>query len=311
MRVNLLYLIIAFFLSFIFFFIAIPLLKKDKITQHIREEGPKSHFAKSGTPTGGGIVFLIVPLFFVSLFANKEFIFIYLSFLLNGAIGFIDDFMSVSKKRSLGLTARGKIVLQFAVAFVLYFIGRPLFSSTVSIGNFSLNIGNTGYFFLYLFVMLGSTNAFNLTDGIDGLSTIVSIPIFVSFAIIGGVLIKNVSFVMLGMLLAYLWFNSPKASVFMGDTGALALGGVVAAMSFVSKSEILLAFFAVIPVIEAISVILQVSYFKITHGKRIFKMAPIHHHFELSGWSEAQIDFRFFIITVLSCILGIIVNGGI
>ncbi len=311
MKINLFYLIIAFFLSFIFFFMVIPLLKKDKITQHIREEGPKSHFAKSGTPTGGGIVFLIVPLFFISLFANKEFIFIYLSFLLNGAIGFIDDFMSVSKKRSLGLTARGKIVLQFAVAFVLYFIGRPLFSSTVSIGNFSLNIGNTGYFFLYLFVMLGSTNAFNLTDGIDGLSTIVSIPIFVSFAIIGGVLIKNVSFIMLGMLLAYLWFNSPKASVFMGDTGALALGGVVAAMSFVSKSEILLAFFAVIPVIEAISVILQVSYFKITHGKRIFKMAPIHHHFELSGWSEAQIDFRFFIITVLSCILGIIVNGGI
>ncbi len=311
MSKSFLYLILSFIFAFILFLIVIPLLRKDKITQHIREEGPKSHLTKSGTPTGSGIVFFIVPLLFIPFLYNGKVLFIYLAFLLNGAIGFIDDFLSVKKRVSLGLTARGKIILQIAVATALYFIGRPFITNNVTVGQYSVNIGPVGYFILFLFIMVGAPNAFNLTDGIDGLSSVVSIPIFMSFAFVGGIIIRSVSVIMIGILLAYLWFNSPKASVFMGDTGSLAIGGIVAAISVVGKFEILLAFFAIIPIIETLSVILQVSYFKFTHGKRIFKMAPIHHHFELSGWSEAKIDFRFFIITVLFCIVGLILSGGI
>jgi phospho-N-acetylmuramoyl-pentapeptide-transferase len=311
MNRYLIYGIFSFFIAFFLFLLLIPLLKKVKITQYIRTEGPKSHFKKMGTPTGGGIIFLIIPILFMPFLHDRKFFFLYLALLLNGMIGFIDDFVSIKKKESLGLTARGKIILQILVAILLYFVGKPFITYNIMVNNLTLNIGATAYFLLYLFIMVGSPNAFNLTDGIDGLSTIVSLPIFFSFALVGGIAIKSFSLIVIGMLLAYLWFNSPKASIFMGDTGSLAIGGLVAAISVLGKFEILLAFLAIIPIIETVSVILQVSYFKITRGKRIFKMAPVHHHFELSGWSEATIDFRFFIITVLFCITGLVVVGGI
>ncbi len=310
MSKELWYAIFSFIIAFVSFLILIPFLRKDRITQNIREDGPKSHFKKIGTPTGGGIVFLLVPLIFIPFLHGRRFLFLYFALLLNGLIGFADDFISIKKRESLGLSAREKLILQFLAAVILYLIGKPFITKNIIINNFVIDAGAIGYFLLFLFIMVGSVNAFNLTDGIDGLSTVVSLPIFLSFAIIGSVLIKDVSLIMFGALLAYLWFNSPKASIFMGDTGSLAIGGLVGAISVLGKFELLLAFFAFVPIVETISVMLQVSYFKITHGKRIFKMAPIHHHFELSGWSETKIDFRFFIITVVSCIIGLIILGG-
>ena len=310
MSKELWYAIFSFIIAFVSFLILIPFLRKDRITQNIREDGPKSHLKKIGTPTGGGIVFLLVPLIFIPFLHDRRFLFLYFALLLNGLIGFADDFISIKKRESLGLSAREKLILQFLAAVILYLIGKPFITNNIIINNFVIDVGAIGYFLLFLFIMVGSANAFNLTDGIDGLSTVVSLPIFLSFAIIGSVLIKDVSLIMFGALLAYLWFNSPKASIFMGDTGSLAIGGLVGAISVLGKFELLLVFFAFVPIVETISVMLQVSYFKITHGKRIFKMAPIHHHFELSGWSETKIDFRFFIITVVSCIIGLIILGG-
>ena len=305
-----LYILLSFAAAFLFFYVLIPTLKKDRMTQFIREEGPKSHLAKAGTPTGGGIVFLIIPALFIPIVKNEEFLFIYLSLLLNGLIGAIDDFAKVRKKNNLGLTARGKFILQLLVTSALYFLFAKHLTHYVSLGRFSILLPPFLYFLLFLFIGTGTTNAFNLTDGIDGLLTSVSIPIFAVFLILGGGFVKSFSAVSIGMLLAYLWFNSPKAELFMGDTGSLALGGAVFAISVLGKFEVLLAFLAVIPVIETLSVIIQVSYFKLSGGKRIFKMAPLHHHFELSGWNEAKIVFRFFIITVISSVIGIFIAGG-
>ncbi|MEA3313749.1 MAG: phospho-N-acetylmuramoyl-pentapeptide-transferase [Caldisericota bacterium] len=301
-KILLLYILISFLVAMPLFLIAIQWLKKIKFTQFIREEGPKEHKTKKGTPTASGIIFLIIPALFLPFYHNKTFLFLYLALLLNGLIGFIDDFISAKKKKSLGLSGRKKIILQIFVSVLLFIIGKDLISTTVSIRTWSLQMGNISYFILCLLVMIGSSNAFNLTDGIDGLLGSLSIPLFSTFIIIGNIATKTISSILIGALFAYLWFNKPKAAVFMGDTGSLALGGLFGAMGIINNSELLLPIMAIIPVIETLSVIIQVSYFKLTHGKRFFKMAPIHHHFEKSGWSELKIDYRSLLITLVACI---------
>ncbi len=304
------FMLFSFFIAFFLFYVLIPFLKKDNLTQYIREEGPKSHLVKAGTPTGGGIVFLIVPLFFIPFVKSKEFIFLYLAVLFNGLIGLIDDFAKSRKRKNLGLTAKNKILLQLLVTTILFVLYYRYLSFDVELGHFSIMLSPVLYFLLFLFIGVGTTNAFNLTDGLDGLLASVALPIFAAFLILGAVFVKDFSAIFIGMILAYLWFNSPKAGIFMGDTGSLALGGAVFSISVLGKFELLLAFLAAIPIIETVSVIIQVIYFKLSGGKRVFKMAPIHHHFELLGWSEAKIVFRFFIITVLFVIAGLLLYGG-
>jgi phospho-N-acetylmuramoyl-pentapeptide-transferase len=311
--------VIGFSISFLAFLFIIPLFRKLNIGQFIREEGPSWHKSKEGTPTAGGIVFLLIPVLFLPFIKNKLFLIIYLSILFNGLIGILDDSLSVLRKESEGLSVRNRLLLQTAVSVILYFIMKPFLSNYIVIGRFVLNVSPLVYFLFFIFLAVGTTNAFNLTDGIDGLLATDSIAMLV-FLFFGGIYFAKVFnlhllgsnlmlILMLSAVVAYLWFNSPRASIFMGDTGSLSLGGIVFAVAVVSKMEILLAFIAIIPVIEAISVFMQVSYFKITHGRRIFKMAPIHHHFEKSGWSESKIVFRFLIITIISSALGFLLFG--
>ena len=313
---NLLIFLISFTVSFALFLVIIPFFRKHRIGQFIRPEGPSWHKNKEGTPTAGGVVFLILPLLFMPFVKNKIFAVLYLAMLLNGAIGILDDFLSVRRRESEGLSVKERLLLQLFVSVILYFLLKPFIHNYVSFGKYSLQLGTIGYFLFFLFIALGTVNAFNLTDGIDGLLASNSI-IMILFIIIGTIVfpilpvrelnsMSAILFLVMGSVLAYLWFNSPKAEIFMGDTGSLSLGGLVFAAAVVAKLEILLAFIAIIPVIEALSVFMQVSYFKATHGKRIFKMAPIHHHFEKCGWSESKIVFRFAIISVVSSMTGIL-----
>jgi len=313
---NLLCFLASFAISFVLLLIIIPLFRKYRIGQFIRAEGPIWHKNKEGTPTAGGLVFLVLPLLFMPIIKNRILVVLYLAMLFNGAIGMLDDFLSVRRKESEGLSVRERLLLQLFVSITLYFLLKPFIHNYVSFGKYSVQLGTVGYFFFFLFIALGTVNAFNLTDGIDGLLASNSI-IMIVFIILGAVISHVLSgsalsgltatlFIVLGSITAYLWFNSPKAEIFMGDTGALSLGGIVFVAAVVAKLEILLAFIAIIPVIEALSIFIQVSYFKLTHGKRIFKMAPIHHHFEKCGWSESKIVFRFAIITMVSSILGIL-----
>ena len=308
-RFRYLIFILIFIISFLLIKLLIPYLRRIGAIQFEREEGPDSHKMKEGTPRGGGLVFLIAPLFLLPFYRNRDFVFLYLAIVLNGIIGLVDDFLTANKKHSTGLSIRLKMLLITATAVFLYFLGKELLSSKLMVGNISLWLGNFLYFILFMIIFVGSPNAFNLTDGVDGLLGIISIPILVTIAIINKGIVRDFSFVLIPSIFAFLWFNSPKASIFMGDTGASALGGAIAAMSVIGKFEILLPLIAIIPVLESLSVFIQVGYFKITKGKRVFKMAPIHHHFELLNWSESKIDFRFFIITVIFCIIALFFRG--
>ncbi len=300
--------ICVFFVSLASLAAYIPFLKRRNYVQFVRDEGVKAHKAKEGTPRGGGVVFLLAPLFLLPFYHGREFLFLYFSLLSFGLIGFIDDLMSIRHKESLGLNVKTKLTLFTIGSVLIFLIGKGLLSTEVSIMKLKIDLGTPLYFVLFICIMLGSANAFNLTDGVDGLLGSVTIPIFIACIALTGGVIRDFSFIMVASILAFLWFNSPRASVFMGDAGASAIGGVVGAMSILGKFELLLPIIAIIPVMEALSVFIQVGYFKITHGKRVFKMAPIHHHFELLGWSESKIDFRFFIITVLFCAVAILLR---
>jgi phospho-N-acetylmuramoyl-pentapeptide-transferase len=304
-RFKYLIFMIIFIVSILIIKLLIPYLKKIGAVQFEREEGPDSHKKKEGTPRGGGFVFLIAPLFLLPFYRNRYFAFLYLAIALNGIVGLLDDFLTASKKHSTGLSIRWKMIFITTISVFLFFFGRELLSASLTVGNISLWLGNLLYFILFMIIFVGAPNAFNLTDGLDGLLGLVSIPILITIAIINKGIVRDFSIVLLPSIVAFLWFNSPKASIFMGDTGASALGGAIAAMSVIGKFEILLPLIAIIPVLESFSVFIQIGYFKITKGKRVFKMAPIHHHFELMNWSETKIDFRFFVITVIFCALAL------
>ncbi len=313
-------LLLAFVVSAVLCPVLIPVLRKMKFGQNVRDDGPQSHLKKTGTPTMGGIIILIgilaSSIFFVA--GNIEGAVVLLVTLGYGMIGFIDDYIKVVKKRSLGLRAIEKIVLQIIVTtlFLYYLItsGNNYEQLYIPFGKgWSLDIGFLFIPFFYI-VMIGTVNSVNLTDGLDGLAAGVTVLVTLffgtsSWAANSGVLPMSAAAV--GSLLGFLLFNSYPAKVFMGDTGSLALGGFVASMALVLKMPLFILIVGLVYVVEALSVMIQVVYFKKTGGKRFFKMAPIHHHFEECGLSETRIVTIFYITTAMLCLVGYLASKGI
>ena len=297
----------------------IPYLKRLKFGQNIREDGPASHQTKSGTPTMGGIVILlalilatIVMSVKTGLFSGEMVILLFVT-AAYGTIGFLDDYIKVVKKRNLGLTAKQKLIGQIMIAVVfsvVYF--QQKFSTILEIPgiDFTFELGWL-YPLLILIMLVGSSNAVNLTDGLDGLLAGTSAIAFSAFTVIayaqGQTEIALFCLAVTGAFLGFLVFNAHPAKVFMGDTGSLALGGALAAVAILLKTEILLILIGGIFVIEALSVILQVISFQTT-GRRIFRMAPLHHHYELKGWSEWTVVVVFWLVGLLFAILGIYIE---
>jgi phospho-N-acetylmuramoyl-pentapeptide-transferase len=299
--------------------IFIPFLRRLKFGQSIREEGPKSHQKKSGTPTMGGVMILlsiiITTLVMTGKFAEptvKTYLLILVTFGF-GLLGFLDDFIKVVLKRNLGLTSRQKLIGQIIISAIFYFIFKQNeFSTVVSIPltDFSFDLG-WFYFLFVTFWLVGFSNAVNLTDGLDGLVSGTSAIAFGAFAVLAWSLsqfeIAIFSVSVVGAVLGFLVFNTHPAKVFMGDTGSLALGGAIATIAILLKLEILLIVIGFVFVMETLSVILQVISFKTT-GKRIFRMSPLHHHYELIGWSEWRVVVTFWSVGLLSAILGIYIE---
>lgn len=288
----------------------LPILKKRKIGQNIRDVGPKSHYSKAGTPTMGGIIFMIATLILSLIFLdfNLKNAILIISMLGFGAIGFIDDFRKLVLKQSEGLSPKGKLVLQFALAIIITVMAFINDKDSIELfripfTNFDLKLGILGIP-LMIFIIVGTTNATNLTDGLDGLLASVSVPVFITLAIIGkGTDNELFSYIMMGTLLGFLFFNSNPASVFMGDTGSMAIGGAVVALSIVLRIPIYLIIFGGIYVMETLSVIIQVLSYRHRNKKRVFLMTPIHHHFELKGYKEAKIVVSFTVVSVILCMI--------
>ena len=307
---------ISFALTVLLCPIFIPILHRMKFGQLIREEGPESHLKKAGTPTMGGIVMLAA--FTVSSLAymlNESQIFPVILLTVGfGFIGFLDDFIKLAKKRSLGLRAWQKLGLQIVLTgYFAYVIMNNYPELTQIIIPFTGGqvVWNLGILFVpFVFIaVLGTVNGANFTDGLDGLATSVTVVIAMFFAIFSLRIESPVyltAMIMIGTLLGFLIFNTYPAKVFMGDTGSLALGGFVAAEAFMLKVPLFIIIVAFIYLAEILSVMIQVSYFKITHGKRVFKMSPIHHHFELSGFEETRVVAMFTVVTILCCFIGFI-----
>lgn len=288
----------------------LPILKRRKIGQNIRDVGPKSHYSKAGTPTMGGIIFMIATLILSLVFLdlNLQNAILIISMLGFGAIGFIDDFRKLVLKQSEGLSPKGKLVLQFALAVIITVMAFINDKDSIELfripfTNFDLKLGILGIP-LMIFIIVGTTNATNLTDGLDGLLASVSVPVFITLAIIGKDTDSELfSYIMMGTLLGFLFFNSNPASVFMGDTGSMAIGGAVVALSIVLRIPIYLIIFGGIYVMETLSVIIQVLSYRHRNKKRVFLMTPIHHHFELKGYKEAKIVVSFTVVSVILCMI--------
>jgi phospho-N-acetylmuramoyl-pentapeptide-transferase len=337
----------ALLISLLFGPALIRRLQEFQIGQHIREEGPKSHQAKAGTPTMGGVLIVASIILPTLLWANLRNPFVWLvvlSTLAYGAIGFADDYLKIRHKRNLGLTGKQKMTLQFFVAFLigftlLYLADRKLYSTAMNVPFFKSlrpdlvidSLMSSPVFFLgflpflifVAFLIVGSSNAVNLTDGLDGLAigcTLIASTALTALTYVSGhatlskyLEIQNIDGVsevtifcgsMVGASLGFLWYNAHPAEVFMGDVGSLALGGAIGTVAVVIKQELLLPFVGGVFVIEALSVMLQVASFKL-RGKRIFRMAPIHHHFELMGWMESKVIIRFWIAALIFALLSL------
>lgn len=290
--------------------VLIPYLHKLKFGQSIRECGPASHMAKCGTPTMGGLMMLAALL--VALLWGNFTPHVIIALVLtvgHAVIGFIDDYIKVVMKRNLGLTAKQKFLLQFILAGAYVYFAETHIRNTelwVPGINAVIDLG-WGYYVLAFLLLVGTTNAVNLTDGLDGLVSFVSLPVTMVFAFIAymqGMLdLSGFSLGLTGACLGFLLFNRHPARVFMGDTGSLALGGAIAALALLTRTELLLVIVGGIYVAEALSVIIQVTYFRFSGGKRIFRMSPLHHHFELGGWPEVKVVRVF---TAVSCVLSVI-----
>ncbi len=308
--------LISFIISVVITKVEIPVLKR-KAGQNIREDGPQSHLSKAGTPSMGGIAIIIaaslttIGAAVMGKIDGLGCAIILLVFVGFGLIGFFDDYLKVIKKNNLGLRAYQKFGLQTILSVILavYLANYTEGSTSVYIpfADIYVNFG-IWYIPFVVFVVLAMTNAVNLTDGLDGLASGVTAFISLFFAVAGFTygIVTGAYFcsAMCGACLGFLVFNRNPAKVFMGDTGSLALGGGLAAAAILMKLELLLPIVGLLYVIEALSVVLQVGYFKISGGKRIFKMAPIHHHFEKCGFSEVQVVAGFWIFAVLCCIAG-------
>lgn len=307
----LIYLAESAVLTVILGFFAIPLLKKLKARQSIREEGPKSHRIKSGTPTMGGLFMLLSAVLVVIFNKMIDPSVLWLLFLTlgHGLLGFLDDFIKAEKKRNLGLTAKQKMLGQIILA-VLFCWGvvdtlHLPYSIAIPFTHMDISIGLLYYPFVVL-VIVGASNAVNLTDGLDGLASgccVIAFSAYAMFCYMTGFNDLGYFIIILaGSCIGFLFFNYHPAKIFMGDTGSLALGGAIAGISVMTRTELLLIFQGLIFVLEALSVIIQVASFQLT-GKRVFKMSPLHHHFELSGWSEVHVVWAFWIFEgIAACV---------
>ena len=306
--------IIAFALSVALGPVIIPFLRKLKFGQTVRDDGPQSHLKKNGTPTMGGIIFLI-SVIVTSCIYMKDYpqiipiLFVTVGY---GVIGFLDDYIKIVLKRSEGLTPSqkmfGQIIVTGVFAVYMYkFSGISMEMIVPFFPNVTLDLGFLTIPVMFL-AIIGTVNGVNFTDGLDGLATSVTIMVAVFFGVVAlGVKsdVWPIACAVIGALLGFLLFNVHPASVFMGDTGSLALGGFVAAIAYMLQMPIFILIVGLIYWIEIFSVIIQVGYFKISHGKRIFRMAPIHHHFELGGWSETKVVAVFTIVTAMLCLIGL------
>ena len=316
--------VVSFVITLILSFIIIPILKRIKIGQIEREDGPESHLKKQGTPTMGGIIFMISIIIcttgvygILHIVGHAEVAQNLLPMLCLtmgfGIIGFIDDFKKLVLKNTKGLKPSYKMfgLLLISIAYTLFIIKFCNIGTETYIPFLKLYLKLPMGFYIpfAILVILAATNAVNLTDGIDGLSSSVSAIIIAALTAIA--MMKNTTEVIIfgsivvGSVLGFLMFNLHPAKVFMGDTGSLFLGGVISSIALYLKMPLLLLIIALIPIIETLSVIIQVLYFKATGGKRFFKMSPLHHHFELSGWSENKVVMIFSVITLLVCVIGI------
>ena len=313
----LLTILVSFALTLFLGWVLLPVLHRLKAGQSIREDGPTWHNSKSGTPTMGGIFFmggsLLCLVFGFRGMLTGDFSVLYaLGFsLCFGAIGFLDDYFKVKYKRNLGLTAIQKAALQMAVSavylYILYCEGLMSSRLYIPFVDITWDLHPLVYIFFSMFVMVGCVNAVNITDGVDGLAASVTLPVMVFFTLAAFSMerlqLALLPAALVGGLAAFLVYNFHPAKVFMGDTGSLFLGGAVCALAFALDMPLVLILVGIMYIIETMSVILQVGYFKLTHGKRLFKMSPIHHHFEMCGWKEEKIVFVFTGITVLMCLL--------
>lgn len=299
------YFVISLLTALAFGPIVIPRLRKLKFGQAIREDGPEAHLIKSGTPTMGGLIFIVAFLTPFLIFLNTdsfEVVFVIIGMIGFGAIGFVDDYLKVVKKHNLGLRAKQKIIMQLMIGVLVAWLAG-YFGTEVHLPFIGAYVDFKWLFYPFaVFMAVGFNNAVNLTDGLDGLASSVTFVVAVFFALVslqqGNEIMLFVNLAMAGALLGYLRYNWYPAKVFMGDTGSLALGGYVVAIAFALKMPFLLLIVGIVYVIETLSVIIQVLVFKKTK-KRFFKMAPIHHHFELSGWHERKIVFVFTGLTAL------------
>jgi len=309
----------------------IKMLTEYQIGQYVRDDGPATHSTKTGTPTMGGLLILFAVVTATLLWANLANLYVWIVLLVTisyGAIGFLDDYLMQIKKQSKGLSAKAKFSMQsvvgILVGIVLYL--RPDFDTHVSIPFLKGINADLGwvYIFFAAFVVVGTSNAVNLTDGLDGLAigpvTVAAATYVVLSYVAGHVNIANylqIRYVagsgelavfcgaLVGAGMGFLWYNTYPAQVFMGDVGSLPLGGALGAAAVITKHEILLALVGGIFVIEALSVIFQVGFFKVSNGRRIFRMAPLHHHFELKGWAEPKVIVRFWIIAIFLGLLSL------
>lgn len=309
--------ITAFIISAVMCPIVIPFLHKLKFGQQVREDGPQAHLKKQGTPTMGGVV-ILGAIVITSLLYIKDYpkiipiLFMTVGF---GVIGFLDDYIKIVMKRSEGLNPKQKLFGQIVITgiFAYYLISSKEVGTDMLIpftGGFEKGLFLSLPLWLFIpalfFIVLGTDNGVNFTDGLDGLCTSVTILVATFFTIVAigeNTGISPITGAVVGSLLGFLLFNVYPAKVFMGDTGSLALGGFVAASAFMMQMPIFIALVGLIYLVEVLSVIIQVTYFKSTGGKRIFKMAPIHHHFELCGWSETRVVAVFSIITAILCLI--------
>ena len=301
----------------------LPVLRALKAGQSIREVGPTWHNNKAGTPMMGGLFFIFGSIICVvgnlAIMVDYTVLYVLALSLCFGLVGFLDDFCKAKFKRNLGLTSIQKALLQMAVSAIFVYL---LYKQDPSRCNIYIPFIND-YFYIHpllyvffaMFVMIGCDNAVNITDGVDGLCGSVTIPVMIFFTAVAVAMGKYdlaiLPAALIGGLIAYLFFNWHPAKVFMGDTGSLFLGGVVCAMAFALDMPLILILVGFVYIIETLSVILQVSYFKLTHGKRIFKMSPIHHHFEMCGWKEEKIVLAFTAVSAIMCLMAWLSIQGI
>ncbi len=314
MNIQMLNLIISFVLTLILGFIIVPRLKKLKVGQIVRDDGPKSHLKKNGTPTMGGIIILIVMTLILGYYAittYHELILAIVAILGFGIVGFIDDYKKLIKKDTKGLSPMKKMIGLFLVTalFIILYLNVFYLGTDIIVPFVNQPIAlSVGVFVIFTaFILLGSANAVNLTDGLDGLAAGV-VAIIMTFFTVIAIKDNNEEMIILGSVcvgtcLGFLIFNLHPAHVFMGDTGSLALGGAIASIAIITKMPLYLAIVALVCIIDTLSVVIQVIYFKITKGKRLFKMAPFHHHLELSGIKETRVVLIFWIVTAFCCLV--------